>query len=148
RAKTGVFTGAFATNPVNGKQVPVFVADYVLMGYGTGAIMAVPAEDERDYEFAQTYDLEVVRTVQPSADFEGGAWTGDGETFKSASDLLSRYGLHTDVVKAVITRWLESTGLGEPRTTYRLRDWLFSRERYRVEPCSVDNDEEGRALAM
>ncbi len=148
RAKTGVFTGAFATNPVNGKQVPVFVADYVLMGYGTGAIMAVPAEDERDYEFAQTYDLEVVRTVQPPADFEGGAWTGDGETINSANDEISLNGLPTDEAKAVITRWLESKGLGEARTTYRLRDWLFSRQRYWGEPFPVVYDEDGRAHAL
>src|SRR5699024_9138534 len=80
RSKTGVFTGVFATNPVNGAEVPVFIADYVLMGYGTGAIMAVPAQDERDWDFAQAFDLPIVRTVEPPADFEGGAWTGEGRT--------------------------------------------------------------------
>ena len=148
RAKTGVFTGAFATNPANGKQVPVFVADYVLMGYGTGAIMAVPAEDERDHEFARTYDLEIVRTVQPPADFEGGAWTGDGATINSANDEISLDGLPTDEAKALITRWLESKGLGEARTTYRLRDWLFSRQRYWGEPFPVVYDEAGRVHAL
>src|SRR5690625_5235229 len=147
RAKTGVFTGAFATNPANGKQVPVFVPHYVLMGYGTGAIMAVPAEDECDHEFARTYDLEIVRTVQPPADFEGGAWTGDGATINSANDEISLDGLPTDEAKALITRWLESKGLGEARRTYRLRDWRYARQRDWGEPYPVVHHVEERAWA-
>ncbi|MEE6282453.1 leucine--tRNA ligase [Georgenia sp. MJ170] len=148
RAKTGVFTGAYATNPVNGAQIPVFAADYVLMGYGTGAIMAVPGGDARDFEFAQAYGLDVVHTVAPPADFAGGAWTGDGEIVSSANDEVSLNGLGVDEAKAVITEWLEGRGLGESRTTYRLRDWLFSRQRYWGEPFPIVYDEDGRAHAL
>jgi len=148
RSKTGVFTGAYATNPVTGTQVPVFVADYVLMGYGTGAIMAVPGGDERDYEFATAYDLEVVHTVQPPAEHVEGAWTGDGEVINSANEEISLNGMTVAEAKAAITRWLEDKGLGEARTTYRLRDWLFSRQRYWGEPFPVVYDEEGRVHAL
>ncbi|WP_324651249.1 leucine--tRNA ligase [Georgenia sp. H159] len=148
RSKTGVFTGAFATNPVNGAQLPVFVADYVLMGYGTGAIMAVPGGDQRDFEFAQTYGLDVIHTVRPPADFAGGAWTGDGEIINSANEDVSLNGLGVEDAKAAITRWLSDRGLGEARTTYRLRDWLFSRQRYWGEPFPVVYDDEGRVHAL
>src|SRR5690606_34887318 len=147
RTKTGVVTGAFATNPGNGAQLPVFVADYVLMGYGTGAIMAVPGGDERDFEFAQAYGLDVVHTVQPPAEHEG-AWTGDGEIINSANDEISLNGLNVADAKAAITEWLQAKGLGEARTTYRLRDWLFSRQRYWGEPFPVVYDEEGRVHAL
>ena len=148
REKTGVFTGAYATNPVNGAAVPVFVADYVLMGYGTGAIMAVPAEDERDWAFAETFGLPIVRTVQPPADFEGGAWTGDGPTVNSSNEEVSLDGLGMAEAKATITAWLAGKGLGEPTTTYRLRDWLFSRQRYWGEPFPVVYDEDDRPIAL
>ncbi|PYG01585.1 leucyl-tRNA synthetase [Georgenia satyanarayanai] len=148
RTKTGVFTGAFATNPVNGAQLPVFVADYVLMGYGTGAIMAVPGGDARDYEFAQTYGLDVVHTVQPPAEHVEGAWTGEGEIINSANDQISLNGMGVAEAKAAITEWLQARGLGEARTTYRLRDWLFSRQRYWGEPFPVVYDEEGRVHAL
>ncbi|WP_152192874.1 leucine--tRNA ligase [Georgenia satyanarayanai] len=148
RTKTGVFTGAFATNPVNGAQLPVFVADYVLMGYGTGAIMAVPGGDARDYEFAQTYGLDVVHTVQPPAEHVEGAWTGDGEIINSANDQISLNGMGVAEAKAAITDWLAARGLGEARTTYRLRDWLFSRQRYWGEPFPIVYDEEGRVHAL
>src|SRR5215211_2297952 len=107
REKTGVFTGAYATNPVTGHDVPVFVADYVLMGYGTGAIMAVPAQDERDWTFATTYDLPIVRTVQPPEGWEGEAFTGDGPAMNSANDDVSLDGLPVAEATRVITEWLE-----------------------------------------
>jgi leucyl-tRNA synthetase len=148
REKSGVFTGAYATNPVNGQAVPVFVADYVLMGYGTGAIMAVPAEDERDHEFAMAYGLPVVRTVQPPEDFTGGAYTGEGPTINSANDEVSLNGLDVAEAKATITAWLESKGLGEGAVTYRLRDWLFSRQRYWGEPFPIVYDDDDRPIAL
>jgi len=148
RTKSGVFTGAYATNPVNGAKLPVFVADYVLMGYGTGAIMAVPGGDDRDYEFARAYGLDVIHTVQPPADHTEGAWTGDGEIINSANEEISLNGLDVAAAKAAIIEWLSAKGLGEARTTYRLRDWLFSRQRYWGEPFPVVYDEEGRAHAL
>ena len=148
RTKTGVFTGAFATNPVNGAQIPVFVADYVLMGYGTGAIMAVPGGDERDFEFAQAYELDVIHTVQPPADHVGGAWTGDGQIVNSANDEISLNGMDVAQAQEAITGWLVERGLGEATTTYRLRDWLFSRQRYWGEPFPIVYDETGRAHAL
>jgi leucyl-tRNA synthetase len=147
RVKTGVFTGAYATNPVNGALIPVFVADYVLMGYGTGAIMAVPAEDDRDWEFAAAFGLPHIRTVQPPADWTDGAYTGDGPAINSANDEISLNGLETAAAKAAITEWLAAKGLGVPTVQYKLRDWLFSRQRYWGEPFPVVYDEHGvRAL--
>ena len=108
KAKTGVFTGTFAQNPVTGDPLPVFVADYVLMGYGTGAIMAVPAQDERDWEFAGVFDLPIVRTVAPPEGWEGDAYTGDGPAINSANDALSLDGLDVDAAKARIIAWLEA----------------------------------------
>ena len=140
REKTGVFTGLFATNPMDGRELPVFTADYVLTGYGTGAIMAVPAEDVRDHAFATTFDLPIIRTVRPPADFEGGAWTGEGEKINSASADLDLNGLDKDEAKARATAFAEERGFGRARTTYRLRDWLFSRQRYWGEPFPVVYD--------
>ncbi|HVT74260.1 MAG TPA: leucine--tRNA ligase [Lacunisphaera sp.] len=137
KEKTGVFTGSHAINPVNGAKVPVWIADYVLMGYGTGAIMAVPAQDERDWEFAQLYHLPIVRTVQPPAGFAGEAWTGDGPAINSAHGDLSLNGLNVAEAKARIIAWLEQRKLGERRINYKLRDWLFSRQRYWGEPFPV-----------
>jgi len=148
REKTGVFTGVYATNPVNGVAIPVFVADYVLMGYGTGAIMAVPAEDERDWAFAEAFGLPVVRTVQPPEGFEGGAWTGEGATINSANDEVSLNGMDVPEAKATITAWLEGKGLGEATTTFRLRDWLFSRQRYWGEPFPIVYGEDDRPVAL
>ena len=148
RTKTGVFTGLYATNPVSGGQVPVFTADYVLMGYGTGAIMAVPGGDQRDFEFATAYELPVVHTVTPPADHEGGAWSGDGVVTASSNDEISLDGMTVDDAKASITRWLEDKGLGEQAVTYRLRDWLFSRQRYWGEPFPVVYDEHGVARTL
>ncbi|WP_414696467.1 leucine--tRNA ligase [Pengzhenrongella sp.] len=146
--KTGVFTGHLATNPVNGSLIPVFTADYVLMGYGTGAIMAVPAEDPRDWAFAEAFDLPHVRTVQPPADFDGGAWTGTGPMINSANDEISLDGLEVAESKPKIIAWLESKGLGTGTVTYRLRDWLFSRQRYWGEPFPIVYDEHDLPIAI
>jgi leucyl-tRNA synthetase len=127
--KRGAFTGSRVVNPFTGTSVPVYVADYVLMGYGTGAIMAVPAEDERDWDFARLHGLDIVRTVQPPADWEangGGAYTGEGEKINSA--FLN--GLDIVTAKERATEWLEAEGIGERKVNYRLRDWLVSRQRF------------------
>jgi leucyl-tRNA synthetase len=148
RDKTGVFTGAFATNPVNGGLIPVFVADYVLMGYGTGAIMAVPGQDERDWNFATAYELPVIRTVQPPAGWDGEAFTGEGPAVNSANDEVSLNGLPVAEAKSVIIKWLEDKGYGQRTVTYRLRDWLFSRQRYWGEPFPIVYDEDGQPIAL
>ena len=142
REKTGVFTGLFALNPMDGRVLPVFTADYVLMGYGTGAVMAVPAEDERDYAFAEKFALPVIRTVLPPEDFEGGAWTGDGEKINSANADIDLNGLGKAEAMARAIEHAEAKGFGRPRTTYRLRDWLFSRQRYWGEPFPIVYDVE------
>ncbi|MGY1644094.1 leucine--tRNA ligase [Geodermatophilus sp. SYSU D00703] len=148
RDKTGVWTGATAVNPVNGRELPVFVADYVLMGYGTGAIMAVPGEDTRDFEFAEKFGLPVVRTVQPPEDFDGGAYTGAGPMINSANDEISLNGLDKATAIATITDWLVEHGHGEATTTYKLRDWLFSRQRYWGEPFPIVYDENDLPVAV
>jgi leucyl-tRNA synthetase len=140
--KTGVFTGAYAFNPVNGARLPVFIADYVLMGYGTGAIMAVPAQDERDWDFATTFDLPIIRTVQPTADHDPDtAFTGDGPAINSANDEISLNGLTVADAKVKIIEWLAAKGFGTPKVQYKLRDWLFSRQRYWGEPFPIVYDE-------
>ena len=133
RDKHGVFTGGFATNPVTAEDIPVWIADYVLMSYGTGAIMAVPGEDGRDWEFAARYGLAVVRTVQPPEDFEGDAYEGDGPSINSG--FLD--GLHIAEAKETMIGWLEENGHGEGAIQYRLRDWLISRQRYWGSPIPV-----------
>jgi leucyl-tRNA synthetase len=144
--KTGVFTGAYATNPVNGEQIPVFVADYVLMGYGTGAIMAVPAQDARDWEYAEKFGLPIVRTVQPTEGHdETTAFTGDGPAINSANDEISLDGMGVEEAKAAIIDWLVAKGFGEATVNYKLRDWLFSRQRYWGEPFPIVFDENGVA---
>jgi len=124
--KRGAFTGSYVVNPFNDDPVPVYVADYVLMGYGTGAIMAVPAEDERDWAFAQAYGLPVIRTVRPPDGWAGGAYSGDGE--KINSGFLD--GLDIPTAKARAIEFLEAKGLGTRKVNYRLRDWLVSRQRF------------------
>ncbi|GAA3618309.1 leucine--tRNA ligase [Marihabitans asiaticum] len=149
KVKTGVFTGAYATNPVTGAQIPVFVADYVLMGYGTGAIMAVPAQDSRDWDFATAFDLDIVRTVQPSEGHpDDEAFTGDGPAINSANDEISLNGMGVVEAKSAITAWLEDKGLGRATVSYKLRDWLFSRQRYWGEPFPIVFDEDGVAHAI
>lgn len=153
REKTGVFSGLYGINPVNGTKVPVFVADYVLMGYGTGAIMAVPAHDDRDWAFARAFDLDVIRTIGPAEDpyghdLEESAYTGDGVAVDSANDEISLNGMKKDEAKAAMTAWLESKGAGHATVTHRLRDWLFSRQRYWGEPFPVVWDEEGNVHAL
>ncbi len=136
--KTGVFTGAIATNPVNGQQIPIWIADYVLAGYGTGAIMAVPGHDERDYEFAKTFDLPIVEVVA-GGNLEEAAFTGAGTAVNS--DFLD--GLDTREAKTRMNEWLEEKEIGKATITYKLRDWLFSRQRYWGEPFPVVHRENG-----
>ncbi len=147
--KTGAFTGAFAINPVDGRSIPVFVADYVLMGYGTGAIMAVPGQDVRDYEFATKFDLPIIRTVQPPDGHpQDQAFVGDGLAINSANDEISLNGLRVTEAKARTIEWLQDKGLGEETVTYKLRDWLFSRQRYWGEPFPIVYDEAGSVIAL
>ncbi len=148
RAKTGVFTGLTATNPVDGRALPVFTADYVLTGYGTGAIMAVPGQDQRDWDFASAFDLPIIRTVAPPDGFEGEAWTGPGEAVNSAVDGLDIDGMAVDEAKHAVLAWLGERGAGRAQTTYRLRDWLFSRQRYWGEPFPIVWDDDGRPHAL
>ncbi|MET9292686.1 leucine--tRNA ligase [Streptomyces sp. NPDC003077] len=155
KEKTGVFTGAYATNPVSGEPVPVFVADYVLMGYGTGAIMAVPAHDSRDFAFARAFELPLRCVVQPSDDrgTDPSTWDDafssyDAPLVNSASEAISLDGLTVADAKAKITEWLAAEGIGEGTVNYRLRDWLFSRQRYWGEPFPIVYDEDGVAHAL
>lgn len=146
--KTGVFTGAYALNPLTGERVPVFVADYVLMGYGTGAIMAVPGQDERDWEFATAFELPIVRTVQPPEGWEGEAYTGQGPAINSANAELNLDGMQIDEAKRTAIAYLETRGIGEGTINFRLRDWLFSRQRYWGEPFPIVYDENGVAHSL
>jgi len=145
REKTGVFTGGYAINPATGQQIPIWIADYVLGHYGTGAIMAVPGHDQRDWEFARKYNLPIVEVVQ-GGNLEEGAYEGDGPHVNSANDEVSLNGLYNEEAKRVIVEWLERKGLGKRSVQYRLRDWLFSRQRYWGEPFPIvhEVDEEGR----
>ena len=143
RVKTGVFTGAYAVNPVNGQEIPVFVADYVLMGYGTGAIMAVPGQDQRDWDFAAAFGLPVVRTVDPGEGWTGEAFTGDGPAVNSANADVSLDGMGVADAKRTIIDWLVGRGSGESVVQYKLRDWLFSRQRYWGEPFPIVWDDDG-----
>ncbi|PBB06353.1 MULTISPECIES: leucine--tRNA ligase [Salimicrobium] len=143
KGKSGVFTGAYAVNPVNGKKLPIWVADYVLMSYGSGAIMAVPAHDERDYEFARKFDLEIIPVVE-GGDVEEEAYTGEGPHINS--DFLN--GLYKEEAIDKAIQWLEENGKGQKQTTYRLRDWLFSRQRYWGEPIPVIHWEDGSVTAV
>jgi leucyl-tRNA synthetase len=143
KEKTGVFTGAYAINPANGEKMPIWIADYVLVSYGTGAIMAVPAHDERDYEFAKQFDMPIMAVVA-GGDIEKEAFTGDGEHINS--DFLN--GL--DKIEAIqkMIAWLEEKGIGTKKVTFRLRDWLFSRQRYWGEPIPIIHWEDGTMTAV
>ena len=149
KEKTGVFTGAYATNPVNGDRVPVFIADYVLTGYGTGAIMAVPAHDERDHEFATVFGLPIKEVVSGGDDVQDAAYAGDGVLVNSANDRgLDLNGKNkADAIEATIA-WLAEQGAGEEKIQYKLRDWLFARQRYWGEPFPIVYDADGVAHAL
>ncbi|WP_078430079.1 leucine--tRNA ligase [Alkalihalobacterium alkalinitrilicum] len=138
KEKTGVFTGAYAINPVNGEKIPIWIADYVLVSYGTGAIMAVPAHDERDYEFAKEFNLEI-KEVVAGGNIEEEAYTGDGHHVNSG--FLD--GLNKEDAIAKMLEWLEVESKGTKKITYRLRDWLFSRQRYWGEPIPIIHWEDG-----
>ncbi|GAB3080385.1 leucine--tRNA ligase [Corynebacterium aquatimens] len=148
KEKTGVFLGTYAVNPVSGAKVPVFIADYVLTGYGTGAIMAVPAHDERDYEFAQVFGLPIVEVLE-GGDIEEAAFTGDGPHVNSANDEgldLNGLGKQEGIDAAI--EWLAEKGSGREKVQYKLRDWLFARQRYWGEPFPIVYDAEGNAHAL
>lgn len=168
KEKTGVFTGAFAVNPVTGKEIPVWVADYVLMGYGTGAVMAVPAHDERDFAFATKFKLPVKCVYEP--DFKAhpelvpegieleslrqeifaGArfWPGDGVAVNSENNEISLNGLRIKESASKVSAWLAAKGRGKTTVTYKLRDWLFSRQRYWAEPFPILHFEDGSKRAL
>lgn len=163
REKTGVFTGSYATNPLDGQQIPIWIADYVLMGYGTGAIMAVPCGDQRDFEFARKFDLEIFAIQEPSAEwFESHeieattdtatwpvAFVGDAPYINSSNASLDLTGIASVAEGVAATNtWLEANSHGEAAITYRLRDWLFSRQRYWGEPFPIVYDEDGRPHAI
>jgi leucyl-tRNA synthetase len=135
--KTGVFTGGFAINPVNGEKIPVWIADYVLANYGTGAIMAVPAHDTRDFEFATKFNLPIIQVIEPPSGKDWKGFTDDGIAINSASSEISLNGLPTPAAKDKITDWLASKNIGATKINYKLRDWLFSRQRYWGEPFPI-----------
>jgi leucyl-tRNA synthetase len=143
KEKTGQFTGAYAVNPVNDEKIPIWISDYVLISYGTGAIMAVPAHDERDFEFATKFELPIIQVVKPDVETEG-CFSGNGTAINSG-----RFdGLTTGQFKEKVTEWLNEKGLGEKAINYKLRDWLFSRQRYWGEPFPIVHTESGRAIAI
>ncbi|EME7202583.1 leucine--tRNA ligase [Enterococcus faecium] len=143
KEKTGVFTGAYAINPVNGKEIPIWIADYVLSSYGTGAIMAVPAHDDRDFEFAQTFGLEILPVIE-GGDVEKVAYTEDGTHINS--EFLD--GMNKQEAIDKMNEWLEENGVGKKEVSYRLRDWLFSRQRYWGEPIPIIHWEDGTVTAV
>jgi len=150
--KTGVFTGAYAVNPVNDTRIPIWLSDYVLISYGTGAIMSVPAHDERDFEFAKKFNLKIIPVVEPKDDkalaekIEKGQYCFTGEGIAINSGQFN--GLPTAEFKEKITNWLEENGLGKRAVNYKLRDWLFSRQRYWGEPFPLLHGEDGSVIAL
>ena len=147
KEKTGVFTGCYAMNPTTGKEIPIWIADYVLMGYGTGAIMAVPGHDDRDMEFAKKFGLEIIKVVDGGPD-AAECFIDDGIAINSANDELTLNGLSTPDAKKAIIAWLEQKNLGKLAVTYKLRDWLFSRQRYWGEPIPIIYLEDGTLKAI
>jgi leucyl-tRNA synthetase len=151
KEKTGAFTGVYAINSATGKQIPVWAADYVMMGYGTGAIMAVPGHDERDFEFAEKFGLAIVQVVATSergVQQANECFSGDGVAINSASDTVSLNGLPTAEAKQKIIAWLEGKKIGKRRVNYKLRDWTFSRQRYWGEPFPIVYDAAGNAYPV
>ncbi len=164
KEKTGVWTGAYAKDPIKGHKIPIWIADYVLMGYGTGAVMAVPAHDERDFAFAQLYQLPIIPVYDPDLSLveEGNApdevrqavlagkmcWPKEGKVIHSSHGDLSLNGLSVDAAKEKIIRWLEKTANGKRTVHYKLRDWLFSRQRYWGEPIPILHFEDGTMRAL
>ena len=146
KEKTGAFTGAYAINPVDGRKIPIYIADYVLGDYGYGAIMAVPAHDQRDYDFAKKFDLPIIEVIQSPADFDlsKAAWEGDGALINSG--FLN--GLYVADSKKKMTEWLEANNCGKGTVNYKLRDWLFSRQRYWGEPFPVIHLEDGSVKSL
>mgnify|MGYP001851404526 FL=1 len=141
--KTGVFTGAYAINPVNNKKIPIWISDYVLAGYGTGAIMAVPAHDERDWEFAKKFGLEII-PVLAGGDVSKAAWTQDGEHINS--EFLN--GMNKEDAINTMVKWLEEHHCGQKKINYRLREWIFARQRYWGEPIPVINFDDGTSVVL
>ena len=141
--KTGVFTGAYAINPVNQKEIPIWISDYVLAGYGTGAIMAVPAHDERDYEFAKKFGIDIIPVLE-GGDVSKEAWTQDGLHINS--DFLN--GMNKEDAIAKMTQWLKEHHCGQQKINYRLREWIFARQRYWGEPIPIINFEDGTSVAL
>ena len=145
KEKTGVFTGSYVVNPVNGKEIPVWVSDYVLAGYGTGAIMAVPAHDERDFEFAEKFDLPIIRVIeQPEGSTDEKCYHGEGELVNSGDF----NGMQSAEAREKIVAWLEKQNIGHKKVTYRMRDWLISRQRYWGCPIPIAYDKNGKAHAI
>jgi len=142
REKTGIFSGSYAINPATRQPIPIWIADYVLMGYGTGAIMAVPGHDQRDFEFARKFDLPILRVVEAGQD-ESTAYEGDGVGINSSNDEVSLDEKPTPEAKKTIVEWLEKKKLGRARTQFKLHDWLFSRQRYWGEPIPIITMEDG-----
>ncbi|MBU1421919.1 MAG: leucine--tRNA ligase, partial [Bacteroidetes bacterium] len=147
KTKTGVFTGGYAINPATKKEIPIWVADYVLISYGTGAIMAVPGHDQRDHEYAKTFNLPIVEVVS-GGDISKEAYEQEGTAINSANDEVSINGLPTKEAKEKITRWLEDKKIGRQMINYKLHDWLFSRQRYWGEPFPLVYDEDGTVIAL
>ncbi|MEM1446345.1 MAG: leucine--tRNA ligase [Planctomycetota bacterium] len=147
KEKTGVFTGAYAINPVNNQQIPIWIADYVMMGYGTGAIMAVPAHDERDHAFATKFEIPIVEVIA-GGDVTEHAFAGNGKLVNSSHGDLSLDGLDVPAAKERITAWLEEHKRGHATTNYKLRDWLFSRQRYWGEPFPILHGPSGEIVAL
>ncbi|MGE5313793.1 MAG: leucine--tRNA ligase [Acidobacteriota bacterium] len=145
--KSGVFTGAYAVNPATGRPIPIWIADYVLMGYGTGAIMAVPAHDERDFDFAKKFELPIIHVVA-GATTDTEAFTGDGVAMNSSNGEVTLDGLATPEAMKTIIAWLEKKGCGKSAVKYKLRDWLFSRQRYWGEPIPIIHWEDGTKSAV
>lgn len=145
--KTGVFTGGYALNPATKKEIPIWIADYVLISYGTGAIMAVPGHDQRDHDFAKTYHLPIVEVVS-GGDYKKAAYEGEGIAINSSNDEISIDNLPTKQSKDKIIQWLEEKKIGKRKINYKLRDWLFSRQRYWGEPFPLVYDDDGTAIAL